>query len=332
MSLYMTPVLPDELYHHGIKGQKWGRRRFQNEDMTWTEAGKERYGSSSDESHRVSESEKKKTSVGGEIARKAAVKVGTTALKVAAAYGTYKFIRSDMGKKLIKNAAKKVMNKAVKELKKSTINTGELVAQQSKLLRKKVSETKFAKAYVSTIDNAVGKVKGIGSTVKNEAVGMRNFYGNAAKNASETAKNAAETVKREAEGMRDFYSDAAKKAGSTVKREAEGMAKFYGDAAKKAGSTVKKEAEGMRNFYGNAAKKAGSTVKREAAGAAKFYGNAAKKAGATARKEAAGMRDFYGNAAKKAGAKTKKEVSGMLEFYANAAKKAAQNIDKKKRR
>lgn len=32
----------DELYHHGIKGQKWGIRRFQNEDGTLTEAGKAR--------------------------------------------------------------------------------------------------------------------------------------------------------------------------------------------------------------------------------------------------------------------------------------------------
>lgn len=30
--------------HHGIKGQKWYRRRFQNEDNTLTPAGKERYG------------------------------------------------------------------------------------------------------------------------------------------------------------------------------------------------------------------------------------------------------------------------------------------------
>lgn len=33
------------LVHHGIKGQKWGVRRFQNEDGTWTEEGKLRYGS-----------------------------------------------------------------------------------------------------------------------------------------------------------------------------------------------------------------------------------------------------------------------------------------------
>lgn len=33
-----------ELYHHGIKGQKWGVRRYQNEDGSLTNAGKKRYG------------------------------------------------------------------------------------------------------------------------------------------------------------------------------------------------------------------------------------------------------------------------------------------------
>ena len=33
-----------ELYHHGIKGQKWGIRRFQNEDGTLTPEGLRRYG------------------------------------------------------------------------------------------------------------------------------------------------------------------------------------------------------------------------------------------------------------------------------------------------
>ena len=37
-------VFDDELYHHGIKGQKWGDRRFQNEDGSWTPEGRERYG------------------------------------------------------------------------------------------------------------------------------------------------------------------------------------------------------------------------------------------------------------------------------------------------
>ena len=33
------------LIHHGIKGQRWGVRRFQNEDGTYTAAGKRRYSS-----------------------------------------------------------------------------------------------------------------------------------------------------------------------------------------------------------------------------------------------------------------------------------------------
>lgn len=33
----------DELYHWGIKGQKWGVRRYQNADGTLTDKGKKRY-------------------------------------------------------------------------------------------------------------------------------------------------------------------------------------------------------------------------------------------------------------------------------------------------
>ena len=35
----------EELMHYGIKGQKWGRRQYQNKDGSLTEAGKKRYGS-----------------------------------------------------------------------------------------------------------------------------------------------------------------------------------------------------------------------------------------------------------------------------------------------
>ena len=47
-----------ELYHHGIKGQKWGVRRFQNKDGSLTPAGEKRYDESND-GRKMSESKTK---------------------------------------------------------------------------------------------------------------------------------------------------------------------------------------------------------------------------------------------------------------------------------
>lgn len=53
----------NELCHHGIKGMKWGVRRYRNEDGTLTDAGKVRYGSV--EKKHISTSKKVSAIAGG---------------------------------------------------------------------------------------------------------------------------------------------------------------------------------------------------------------------------------------------------------------------------
>lgn len=49
----MTKEYSSYLAHHGVKGQKWGVRRYQNEDGTLTEEGKAKYNAMSDRDKKV---------------------------------------------------------------------------------------------------------------------------------------------------------------------------------------------------------------------------------------------------------------------------------------
>ena len=93
MAYYYIAGLPysAELYHHGIKGQKWGIRRFQNADGTLTNAGKSRYGSGSNFSGNSSGKDHTKLKRNLKTAAKVAVGVAGAA---ALGYGAYRLGKS----------------------------------------------------------------------------------------------------------------------------------------------------------------------------------------------------------------------------------------------
>ena len=77
----------DELYHHGIKGMKWGVRRFQRKDGSLTNEGARRYANSKD-AYRNAKSEYKQ-------AKKAYSKSYDKAREQNAAKAKYKQAKSD---------------------------------------------------------------------------------------------------------------------------------------------------------------------------------------------------------------------------------------------
>ena len=105
----------DELYHHGIKGQKWGVRRFQNKDGSVTPAGEKRYYVGGNDQRKPAKS-KKKLSKGTKIAIGVAAVTAATTVAVLATrkYNSEKRILDDVLKKHgsnIVNSTQKLSNR-----------------------------------------------------------------------------------------------------------------------------------------------------------------------------------------------------------------------------
>lgn len=124
----MDYLICKELYHHGIKGQKWGIRKYQNEDGSLTSEGKARYGYDettgklSKEGRKVEKSDRKE-------ALKDAIKIQKDVKKeYGGIFGTSEHDRSSIKRDTNRIVREKYGSKTVKDLSSHNTKVGLAVA------------------------------------------------------------------------------------------------------------------------------------------------------------------------------------------------------------
>lgn len=129
----------DELFHHGVKGQKWGVRRYQNEDGSYKKDAEGRYADGTlSKVKKVVGSAKNKIDYAKETITsdrvKTIAKVGAAVAGAAlVAYGGYKLSNIDTNKfDVARNLISKSTNKSIKLLGESS-KKAERVARKSEL-------------------------------------------------------------------------------------------------------------------------------------------------------------------------------------------------------
>lgn len=106
MEYYSVPLPNDKLAHHGIKGMKWGVRRYRNTDGSLTPAGRKRYKSGSKAENT-------------ERAKKIAKTVAGVAAGVSVSYVGAKFAASPAARSAVGKVMDKVSSLKAKDVTKT---------------------------------------------------------------------------------------------------------------------------------------------------------------------------------------------------------------------
>jgi len=104
-----------EIYHHGVKGMRWGIRRYQNKDGGLTPAGRRKYAKSRKDISKLSDEELAKAT-----ARAKAEKDYKQALKDNRSY--------ELGKRFVNKFSESLVDKLAEKV------TADLIAQATKVI------------------------------------------------------------------------------------------------------------------------------------------------------------------------------------------------------
>ena len=177
------------LEHHGIKGQKWGVRRFQNADGSLTNAGRKRYSSEESKRTGLSDSQKSALKTAGKAAliAGAAVAVGygysknkavcDVALKTIGNVAAYRIqAKAAVGKKVVGQIAKTAYQQAKQGVIDGAKNAPYKVAKAAAEGAAIIATKKFLESTLGK-DTMDSYIKAYNAYNKKNKVGQVNLFG-----------------------------------------------------------------------------------------------------------------------------------------------------------